>query len=564
MKKIKHFIITRKVWSVLILLLVAGLAYWVYAKSTSTTGETSYVVSKVTRGNVVTTISGTGQVSASSQVDIKSKVSGDLTFLNTKDNGQQIKKGTLIAQVDTRDELINLESARIAYAKVVKPADASTILQAENALNDAIQSNVKSYDDAFTSVTNAFLDLPAIMNGLNTLLYSRSGYLNTENVRPSGQVALDYQTKAGQSYDKAATLYETMQKKFQQFSRVNSTSTVESMTSETHDLVKSISEALKNTQNALDFVRKQKNDTSGDSSANSLATWTSSTNSNASNLLSAKNTMISSAQSIKQKTIDLADLKNGADALDVRSQQLSLQQKENEYQDYFIRAPFDGLLAKLSVKPTDSVSASTVIGTLVSAQKLTTITLNEVDVSKVHVGQKAKLTFDAIEGLTIDGTVSTVDLIGTVTQGVVNYNVEIVLDTQDDRVKSGMSVSASIIVDTKENVLTVPNSAIKTQGRLSYVEMFATPLVVTRGALGIPSAVPPVRKPVEIGLSNDTLTEIISGINEGDQIVTRTIAGTAAKTATTGTSLFGGGARPTGTGAAGATRTGSTGNFPRN
>ncbi len=243
---------------------------------------------------------------------------------------------------------------------------------------------------------------------------------------------------------------------------------------------------------------------------------------------------------------------------------MSLQQQEYTYDDYFIRAPFDGILARLSVKATDSVSSGTIIGTLVSSQKISTITLNEVDVGKVHVGQKVKITFDAIDGLTVDGTVMTVDLVGTVTQGVVNYNVEISLDTQDERIKSGMSMSASIITDTKENVLTVPNSAIKTLGKMTYVEVFPAPLTVPRGAMltGIPSAIPPVQKRVEVGTSNDTLTEIVSGLNEGDQVVSRTISATTAKVVTA-PSLFGGGARAGATTGAGGTGVRNT-TFQRN
>jgi HlyD family secretion protein len=205
-----------------------------------------------------------------------------------------------------------------------------------------------------------------------------------------------------------------------------------------------------------------------------------------------------------------------------------LRQKENNYQNYFIKAPFDGLLARLSVKATDSVSSGTVIGTLVSSQKISIITLNEVDVAKVKVGQKAKLKFDAIDGLVMDGTVTTVDLVGTVSQGVVNYNVEITLDNQDERIKSGMSVSAEIIIDTKNSVLTVPNSAIKNQGKNQYVELFA-------GS----STTPPIQKNVIVGISNDNITEIIQGLNVGDQVVVRTISGTVAKTTT---SILGGNA----------------------
>lgn len=534
MKKIKHFVITRKILSVFIFIVIVGLGYLIYSKLTSTTGITSYVSAKAQKRNLVTTISGTGQVSASSQIDIKSKVSGDIIYLNTQANGTQITKGTLIAKIDPKDAEIALESARIAYQKLIKPSDQSTMLQAESALNDAIATNRKSYEDGFNAVTSALVDFPSIINGMDNLFYSRSGYLEVENVRSNGSIALDYQSKAGVSFDKAKTRYELLLGQYKNFSRTSSTSTIESFISDAYLLTRDIAEAIKNTQNAIDFVRKQKNDTTGDTPASNVATWTSTINSDLSNLLSAKTTILSSLQNIKQKNVDLEELKNGADELDIQSQELTLRQKEYDYQQYFIRAPFDGILARLSVKPTDSVSSGTVIGTVVSTQKISSITLNEVDVAKVQVGQKVKLTFDAIDGLVIDGTVNTVDLVGTVSQGVVNYNVEITHDTQDERIKSGMSVSASIITNTKEDTLTVPNSAIKTQGKINYVEIF------------MGSTTPPVKRNVETGISNETLTEIISGINEGDKIVIRTISPTTTKTTTP--SILGTGTNRTGTG----------------
>lgn len=535
MKKIKHFIKTKRVLSIVILLILIGGSYWIYKKFTVTASQTTYITAKVKRENLETTITGTGQVSASSQVEIKSKASGDLTYLNTQANGTMVKKGTLIAQIDTRDAAITLESARIAYEKATKPADASDILTAENALSDAVLSNKKSYEDGFNTLVKAFLDLPEVMTGLNDTIYARNAYLQTEKARSVGQIALAYREKAALSYDKAKTNYDALLDEFKNISRTSSTSTIESFTEKTYLLAKDISEALKNTQNAVEYMKTQREQTEGETPIASITSWTTTINSDLTNLLSSKTSMVSTAQDIVKKTSDLSDLKNGLDSLDLRAQQLSLLQKQNDYQDYFIRAPFDGLLAKLSVKATDSVNSGTAIGTLVSSQKLTSITLNEVDVSKVHVGQKAKLTFDAIDGLTIDGTVTAVDLIGTVSQGVVNYNVEIMLDTQDDRIKSGMSVSASIIVESKENVLTVPNSAIKTLGKQTYIE----------------TGNPPKKVNVQIGISNDTSTEIISGIDEGSEIITRTILGTAVKT-TTAPSLFGNGGRVGGS--TGATR----------
>lgn len=538
--RFKAFVSERKLLSTFILIVFLLGSYWVYGKFSSTSGQTSYMVTTLKKGDVVSTITGTGQVSASSQVDIKSKVSGDLVYLNTKANGTQITKGTLIAQINTRDAQISLENAKIAYAKLVKPADESSMIQAQSGYDSAVYSNQKAYEDGFNVISTTFSELPAVINGLNDLIYSQSGYLSIENMRSVSQTALDYQSKAGVSLDTAKNNYDRLLSQYKTLSRTSSTSTVDSFITSTYDLVKNVSEAVKNTQNTIDYVRKMKNDTKGDVPASNVASWTSTINSTLASLLSAESSLSNSVQTIAQKKADLAKVVNGPDDLDLASQKLSLQQAENSYADYFIRAPFDGLLARLSVRPTDSVSSGSVIGTIVSSQKITTITLNEVDVSKVKVGQKAKLSFDAIDGLVMDGTVDTVDLVGTVTQGVVNYNVGITLDAQDDRIKSGMSVSASIITDTKQDVLVLPNSAVKSQGKFNYVEMFTTPLTVVKGPTGTPSTMKPVQKRVVIGSSNDSFTEIVSGINEGDQVITRTItSGTATTAKTTTPSLFG-------------------------
>ena len=545
-KTINHivkFIKTRKILSVFIAIILLGGLYYVYGKVFGTTPATTYITANVKKGNIVSTITGTGQVSAQNQIDIKSKVSGDLVYLNKSANGTQIAKGTLIAQIDTRDASISLQNAKIAYQKLVKPADEPTTLQAESSLDSAIFSNAKAYDDAFGYIVNGFSDTTSVLKSLKDLLYSNTGYLNSEKIRYIGQTAINSQKKAASGFDKVQSRYDILFDQYKTISYLSASSTIESFTSSTYILVKDLSEVLKDTQNTLDYVRQEKGDGSGSTESTNLISWINTVNNDLADLLSSQTAFTTTKQNIVQKKSELIKLKNGPDNLDLESQRLSLEQAQNSYNDYFIRAPFDGLLARLSVKSVDSVNSGTIIGTLVSSQKITTITLNEVDVAKVRVGQKAKLTFDAIDGLSIDGTVVTVDLVGTVTQGVVNYNVEISLDTQDDRVKSGMSVSASIITDSKDNVLSVPNSAVKTQGKLVYVETLINNL--------------PKRMPVEVGISNDTVTEIVSGINEGDKVITRTVLATTAK-ATTAPSLFGAAGARTGTG--GAARTG----VPRN
>ena len=154
-----------------------------------------------------------------------------------------------------------------------------------------------------------------------------------------------------------------------------------------------------------------------------------------------------------------------------------------------------------------SSSAAMVIDDLNSEDAI--VQVSEVDVTKIAVGQKASLSFDAIDGLSLTGKVEQIDAAGTVSSGVVNYNVTVGFDTSDARIKPGMSVTADITTAVDQDVITVPNSALKSQGSSHYVQ------IMKNGA--------PVQQSVNIGIANDTDTEITSGLNVGDTIVVQTI-----------------------------------------
>lgn len=141
------------------------------------------------------------------------------------------------------------------------------------------------------------------------------------------------------------------------------------------------------------------------------------------------------------------------------------------------------------------------------------VQVNEVDLARVKKGQKATLTFDAIEGLEVTGKVVRVAPTGTSSNGVVVYDVDIVPDVTDSRVKPGMSVSAAITVELRKNVLTVPNAAVKSSGGASYVEVLGSDGKTTD------------RVQVEAGASNESRTEVTGELKPGDRVVTSSSTG---------------------------------------
>ncbi len=553
MQKIKTYAKTHKVVSSVVVILVLFIGYYGYKYIFPTATTSQYFLGTVTRGNLISSVSGSGQVSASNQVDLKSKASGDILYLGVK-AGQYVSAGNLIAKLDTtiaekavRDAEINLETANLSLQKLQEPADTLSRIQAENSLTQANTNLQKTYDDGFSTISSTFLDLPDAMTGLQNILYGTVG--NQDYVSYYADLVKDYDPNvsvykdvAESKYAIARTAYDASFNAYKATNRSSSTSTIEALVLTTYDATRSISEAIKSSSDLINFVKDRlttQNKTIPtilNTNQSSLSSYTSKINSDFVNLSTIKNNLVSYKQSITVQTLSLEKLNAGADALDLRSSKLSVAQKENALLDakktlenYYVRAPFSGIIAKVNVKLFDSAGASTVIATLTTNQKIAEITLNEVDVAKVSLGDKVTLTFDAIDGLSITGKVAEIDTLGTVSQGVVTYAIKISFDTQDVRVKSGMSVSASIITDVKSNVLIVPGSAVKSQSGTKYVQMF-DPAPTGDISKEITSSVAPINQAVEIGESNDTEIEILAGLNEGDLVVIRTTTGVTTTT----------------------------------
>lgn len=155
-----------------------------------------------------------------------------------------------------------------------------------------------------------------------------------------------------------------------------------------------------------------------------------------------------------------------------------------------------------------------------------TFNVSEIDVSKVKVGQKATIKLDSLTEKTFTGKIMTVDRVGSIISGVTNYPVVIKFDTDAVEVLPNMSATASIILEAKDNVLLVPSTAIQKQQDQSMVRILKGKQEQT--------AV------VEVGLASDTQTEIVSGVNEGDLVITGTVS--SITTQQGGASPFGGGA----------------------
>jgi len=561
----------------ILLILVAAGGYFGYRGLAKDKDATRYITAAVKKGTMIISVSGNGQVLPSDQLDIKPKVPGEVVYVGVK-NGQKVKAGTLLVQIDdsdaqkrARDAKTSLETAKLELDKLLEPVDELDLLKAENDLAKAKESKqkaedntIEAYEDAFNAIANAFLDLPTVITGLRDILYSYgiaesettiSNYLwNISIFKNSIDDYKDrcklekFTDRAESNYKTARTKYDENFENYKNASRYSEKEIIEALLNETIEATKSIAETVKSETNLLDFVVDYFSDhdrrvySKITKYQSDLKIYTSKTNNHLSSLLSIQRSLknseeaiVDAERSIKELVLSLAKLKAGADELDIRAKKIAIQQKEDalvdaqqSLADHYIRAPFDGVIANLNVKKGESVSSNQAVATLITNQKIAEITLNEIDIPKIKVGQKANITFDAIEDLNLTGEVVEIDALGTVNQGVVTYGVKIAFDTQDERVKPGMTLTANIITKAKQNALLIPSLAVKQRGNMFYVQIVggdnAKAVLSTDNAFGVIIPKSSLRvQPVQVGLSNDTMTEILKGLKQGDVVITQTI-----------------------------------------
>src|SRR5690606_4543795 len=127
-----------------------------------------------------------------------------------------------------------------------------------------------------------------------------------------------------------------------------------------------------------------------------------------------------------------------------------------------LEAPFNGTVTEVRSKVGDQVTPGTVSFRIDDLSRLLVdVQVPEVDINRIQVGQSARLTFDAIPGQEYMGKVVEVGRVGTPVGGVVNFTVTLELSNADEQVKPGMTAAVTILVQQLEDVLLVPNRAVR-------------------------------------------------------------------------------------------------------
>lgn len=173
-----------------------------------------------------------------------------------------------------------------------------------------------------------------------------------------------------------------------------------------------------------------------------------------------------------------------------------------------LTAPIDGVIAQVSTQEGETVSAGMSAPTFVTLIDLDRLEVaayvDEVDVGRVRVGQKASFSVDAFPGEEFTGTVTAIYPRAVIQSNVVNYITTVAIENPDGKLKPDMTANVTVSLDERKGVLAVPDRALRRErGR--------TVVYVASGAGAEP-------REVKVGLRGGGMAEIVSGLAEGEQV----------------------------------------------
>lgn len=505
LKNKKHM---KKILTVLVILLVIAIIATIginFAKSKSTANVAKQQTVPVQRGDISLIVSGSGPISATSKYDVTSNVNGTITGIYFKD-GDKVKAGDLLYKIDDKDALLQITQLKnsIAQAK----------LSQEYSLND-LQSN-----KIIAPIDGEVVDLQ-VKEGDSL---SKNGIVMTITDKSKLKLLVSfsntYRSKLSIGQEVTVNAFDTIMET--SYSGKGKISSISSPSYKTNDgsEVYNVGVSIDNTGLLQEGMIANVEMSIGGNAVTSKDSGTLSYVKSMSIKSEAGGTVdkinVENGQNIRKGDV-LVVLQNEDLVLTTETNNLKLQDLEVQLEiaeeklaDYMIYSSIDGTFTSNSVEQGNSIKQGDVLGSVANYDTMEfSIDIDELDIAKIKIGQTANITIDALTETTdkpMTGAVTKIAVEGTSSDGVSTYPVTIQLE-KNEALKGGMNANAEIIVEQKTNALYVPVEAVQKKNGKSYV------MVVGQNAPGSEM------KFITAGISNDQYTEILEGLNEGDEVI---------------------------------------------
>jgi len=516
--------------------------------------QSAYDLVEVERGTIEQIVSVTGKVKAAETVDLAFEKSGKVAFVGIK-VGDQVSVGQILASLDNTELAAQLAQARATLASQQAELDEykigtrpeeiqsaqTAVANAQKTLSDAQTNydNVKvkadadlrsTYDGALSAAANS---VSVAINSLYVItdiqqdhfLSSDSNSTNLANAKTQAVKALLGADNAGRWQNVYLSPLNGGAKLAVQTAQADPTfANIDAALSALKTALEKVQITLDAIPIVSDLSTTDRTNLSTEKAAINAEIITNAgkiqavnvqkaTNSN--NITTAQITLTSAQNSLATAQDTLALKKAGYTSEQIASQEAQVKSAQANADSYaaqlnktFLRSPLNGLVTKQDAKVGEIISANTDLISVLSNVKFEIeANISENEIAKVELGDAVNITLDALGSEEkFVGKIVKINPAETEVSGVIYYKVTSVFDVEDSRIKSGMTANLDIQTDKKTDVLVLPYYLVKEKNSHKYVQ------TLENGK--------EKEQVVETGLEGETLIEIISGLSEGQKVIT--------------------------------------------
>ena len=492
----------KKNWKWLVPLVVvaaAGAVFLIGGGNKAASRDVTYAETTPVRQDVSNSLSGTGTLNPANTYTVKSLVDGKI-LTGGFEEGDKVEEGDVLYTIDSSDASTNLEKASIALQQAQRSYDKTVDRQYVRAEVDGTVSSLKvAKGDEVTSGQEVAVIRDSSKMLLN-LLFPAADAANF-SVGQSADVVLD-------------GTFETLKGTITAVTGTDELSTG-------NLLVRTVTIRVNNAGGltTAQAATASVNGVSSIASATFAYQAERTLTAQASGTVSAINVQEGGAVSKGDIIIELTgdelteSIQSASESL--RSAEISMQNQQDNMSNYTITSPISGTIIEKDAKQGDALTSGSTLCVIYDLSYLEmVINVDELQIGALSVGQKVQLTADAVTDKTYVGTVTRVSMKGSSSGGTTTYPITIRIDNTDG-LRPGMNANAEIVVAEANNALVVPNAAVIRGG---YV-------LVSKKSPSAANAVEDMDAPdgyvyvkVETGVSDDSYTEIKSGLQEDDTV----------------------------------------------
>ena len=461
--------------------------------------DVTYAETTPIRQDVSNSLSGTGTLNPANTYTVKSLVDGKI-LTGGFEEGDKVEEGDVLYTIDSSDASTNLEKASIALQQAQRSYDKTVDLQYVRAEVDGTVSSLKvAKGDQVTSGQEVAVIRDSSKMLLN-LLFPAADAANF-SVGQSADVMLD-------------GTFETLKGTITAITGTDELSTG-------NLLVRTVTIRVNNAGGltTAQAATASVNGVSSIASATFAYQAERTLTAQAGGTVSAINVQEGDAVSKGDILIELSgddlteSIQSASESL--RSAEISMQNQQDNMSNYTITSPISGTIIEKDAKQGDALTSGSTLCVIYDLSYLEmVINVDELQIGALSVGQKVQITADAVADKTYVGTVTRVSMKGSSSGGTTTYPITIRIDDTDG-LRPGMNANAEIVVAEANNALVVPNAAVIRGG---YV-------LVSKKSPSAANAVEDMDAPegyvyvkVETGVSDDSYTEIKSGLQEDDTV----------------------------------------------